>query len=471
MVKAKSDRTPQQPQHPRRAPGMDTSQLLFVEDAPDHQEPPTSRTKLEVALSAAETAASEAHASAERASLVAESTMAAARTARKAVEVALEAADDAESEALEAKEIAKKFSTEAEAAEARVQELRAKLPPLETHTSNRVSAWIEYPEKQREREPKPKPETAKRPRIVDVERVPETPQPVPRAKKRLVVPAGYKIVEQLEDDDLGVLCLARQLSMDRLVQLKLLHAEAVEDTQRVEQFLREARTAGRFNHPNLMRIHSAGRTGKQYYYSAEHVAGRTLEEIIAADGSFAAERASQVTCALASGLVQWEKHGLVHGGLNPTRVVETNSGDFKLMGLGLSRRGVDLMADLSPQELSYVAPEMILDESIDSRADVYSIGALLYFLLTAKRPHQADNRGDVIRAAREEPTLLVNSMRGVSRTLAEVVRKAMRPNPADRFGRAPELIKALDAAVSGSKIAAAASERLKSKNSSRRRRR
>jgi Protein kinase domain len=470
MVKAKSDRTPQQPRRRYRAPGLDTSQLLFLEDASDQQAPPPDQTQLQEELRTAQTELEEARACAERANLVAESTRAAARTARKAVEETLAAADRAESEAIEAGDIAKNVSAAARTAEARLQELRARLAPPQARTNNRVSAWIEYP--RRKSKSRPKPDTAARPRVIEAARVPKTPPPappIPRARKKLVVPAGYEIVKQLEDDELGVLCLARQVAMDRLVQLKLLHVEAAEDRELVEQFLREARTAGKVNHPNLMRIHAAGRAGRQYYYSAEHIEGRTLEATVADEGSFAPARACQVARALASGLAQWEKHGLLHGGLNPARVVESNSGDFKLMGLGLSRRGVDLMADLSPAELSYVAPEMILDESADSRADVFSVGALLYFLLTAKRPHGADNRGDVVRALREEPTVLLNSMRGVSKRLAAVVGKAMRPAPADRFELMSELIKALDAAVSGSKIVAAASERLK--NNSRRRRR
>ncbi len=465
MVKVKSNRTTSD----SRTPGLETSQLVFVEPPGEVKNVQPAESKLATRMREAIEAAAEAYARAERASVVAESTAAAAKTAKLSALEAVNAAEKAEAEALEASEVARRCAAEAEAAEARAAELRQKVESAESSATaaNRVSAWIEYPKPKTN-----KPETAKRPKIIIApskkEQQPETSTPKPKVRKKLIIPKGYEIVREIEDDEVGVLCLAKQVSMDRVVQLKLLHGEKAGDKELVERFLREARTAGKFNHANLMRVHSAGRAGRQYYYCTEHIEGPSLADAVKESGKFDAKRDCQVIRSLASGLEQWERHGLVHGGLNPSRTIEATSGEFKLMGLGLTTRGMDLMAELAPSELCYVAPELILGDSADSRADIYSIGAVLYFALTGKVPHEADNRGDVIRAAREEPTLLVNSMRGIPRALAAVVKKALQPDPAKRYELIPEMITALDTGISGSKIIAAVAERAKG---SRRRRR
>jgi len=464
MVKVKSERT----ESDSRTPGLDTSQLLFTEpeDESTPPRPPESSpaTRLRKAVATAE----EARSRAERANLVAESTAAAAETSRLAALEAISTAEKAEAEANEAARIARKYQVEAEESKKRAAQLQQKLDAAAAASAaaNRVSAWIEYPRPGIKAD---RPETAGRPAVEpEAAELSVVPEPEPRARKRFVVPKGYEIVKELEDDEVGVLCLARQVSMDRLVQLKLLHGERAADTKLVERFLLEARTAGKFNHPNLMRVHAAGRVGRQYFYSTEHIDGRSLLAAVKEAGKFDPRRGCQVIRTLASGLEQWEKHGLVHGGLNPSRTVQAPSGDFKLLGLGLATRGIDLMAELAPGELCYVAPELVLGDTADSRADVYSLGAVLYFMLTGKVPHEADNRGDVIRAAREEPTVLANSMHGVPRALAMVVMKALQPDPAGRYELIPDLIRALETGISGSKIIAAVAERAKA---SRRRRR
>jgi hypothetical protein len=457
--------SPQQPPRGRRRRerGGDTSQLLFV-DEPDPRE--IAEAALAAArekVAAAEAAAAETAERAERASLVAESTGLSARSVRQAAEEALAAAEKAEAELLEAREIARNYAAEARAASDQLAAARRELTRAETAAGNRVSAWIEYPQNRTE----PAAEAAPEPDLAVSEDPP--PQPAAVRKRKVQVPKGYRILKRLSEDETGVLCLAHQVAMDRPVQLRILHEDRCTDMSLVRAFLEEARTAGKFNHPNLIRVHAAGKAGRQYFYATEHFDGQNLQQAIASAGRLDPRAACEVVRGLASGLEQWERHGMVHGGLNPERAVRTTSGDYKLMGLGLVSRGIDLMAELTPLELCYVAPELVLGDSTDSRADIYSLGALLYFALTGSAPHLADNRGDVIRASREDSTALLRSLRGAPKSVASVVVRAMQPEPARRYELIPELISALEGGISGSRAIAAASERLK--GSSRRRRR
>jgi hypothetical protein len=445
---------------------------MFVDEARSAARAPTPPAAAPDVLSRAAAEATEARLMAERAAVVSESTAAAARTARDSAREALRLAEQAESQAAEAASVAREMTEQARSARARLEQLRrerdAEKRPAPV-PANRISPWIEYPQENKSAGEPARPLPARQTRAQPGPRpagAEEVLQPAPRGKAP--VPKGYQIIRRIGEDGFGTLYLARQISMDRLVQLRLVGGGGAGDGEATERFLREARTAGSFDHPNVMRVFAAGCIGSQCYCVNENLEGRTLATAVAEAGRFAPRRACETVRALASGLQQWEGHGLVHGGLNPARVFEGSSGEFKLMGLGLPSRGMDLMTGLPPAELSYVAPELILGDRFDSRADVYSLGALLYFTLTGRAPHAADNRGDVVRAAREGPGILVGAMRGAPRPLVEAVRKAMQAEAADRYGRIPELIAALDTAIEGSRSIAAMTERARS---SRRRRR
>jgi hypothetical protein len=499
MVRVNGSHQPRPPEgSPDRQERLDSAHLAVVEGFVPRPAAEADLAEARRRLAAAERAAREARERADRADVVAESTAAGAATAREMAREAISAAEKAEAETIEARRVARQYSAEAEAAGAESAAAREALAGLEAaardaaraeaaardaaaraeaeaeaqaEAARRVRPWIEYP---KPKSPAPAPEVREpRPataRRLDPIQVPLEAAERPRTpvRKRLVVPKGYEIIRRLADDEMGVTCLARQVGMDRLVQLKLLHEDKSGDREFVERFLREARTAGKFNHPNLIRVHAAGRAGAQYYYSIEHVEGQSLHAAVRGGSRFETRRALRVARDLASGLQEWEKHGMVHGGLGPARVVAAGSGDFKLLGLGLALRGVDLLAELEPAELSYVAPELVLGDSVDSRADCYSLGAVLFFMLTGQVPHAADNPGDVIRSARESPGPLMAAMRGLPRQLVAVVTRATQADPAARYEMISELIEAIDRAISGSRVAAAVSDRARA--ASRRRR-
>jgi hypothetical protein len=415
----------------RRSQGVllgETSQLIFVDD--ESAGSGTSRSVAETSEAGLPAAEAKVVRTSELARLAAARASAAeakAVAARASAAAAQEAAETAQAAARAARHEATEAASRASAAAAEADRLRraaaerASTPPARTDEAPR---------------PRPAPAGAGDKSAADGR---GTPPPTG-------LPQGYQLVRRLGVSELGELYLARQLSMDRLVRLNLLHPHLCGDLAFTARFIREARTAGQFAHPALMRIYEADCSAGRFYCAMEHVEGQNVEQIVGAEGVLPADRARTMAEALAAGLDLWARTGLVHGGLGPSRVIAAPSGDFKLMSLSLATRGIDLIAELPDGAINYVAPELVFSEQADFRADIYSLGALLFFALSGRPPHEASSPGETIRLARSG---LPRQMRlaGVAPAVCAVIGRAMQPDPAARFPSFGAMSAALAAAA------------------------
>ena len=217
--------------------------------------------------------------------------------------------------------------------------------------------------------------------------------------------AGYQVLEQIASGGMGVVYRARQLTLDRIVALKVLHPRLTSDPKFVERFEREVRTAGALNHVNIVHVQDAGQAEGTYYYAMEYVDGPTVAAELRARGAMAPERVVGIIRQIADALGFAHQQGIVHRDVKPENVMLASDGTAKLADLGLAtfleahttdvERGADgkLRVWGTP---SYMAPEVAQGKEADPRADLYSLGATMFHMLTGRVPFTASTAAEVL---------------------------------------------------------------------------
>ena len=217
--------------------------------------------------------------------------------------------------------------------------------------------------------------------------------------------AGYEVLDQIASGGMGMVFRARQMTLDRVVALKVLHPRLVADQKFVERFVHEAHAAGALNHVNIVHVHDAGCADGIYYYAMEYVDGPTVAQELRTRGSIPPEPAIGIVAQVATALAFAHAQGIVHRDVKPENIMLTTDCTAKLADLGLAKfvdtevgqaeRGTDgrLRVWGTP---SYMAPEVALGRDADSRSDLYSLGATLFHMLTGRVPFTGATATDVL---------------------------------------------------------------------------
>ena len=217
---------------------------------------------------------------------------------------------------------------------------------------------------------------------------------------------GYEFLQPLAAGGTSTVWLARQVSLDRTVAVKVLDASLLADEAERARFREEARAAARLDVPSIVRVVDFGEVGGELYYVMEYVEGTSLAEWLLANGRMAAEPALQVAEIVAAAMATaWEKAGLVHGDIKPGNVLVGTDGSVKLTDLGLSRLSARF-ASAGPAAMTaelegtptYLAPEQVGGEPATVQSDVYSLGLTLYHLVTGKIPFEGRSLADLLAA-------------------------------------------------------------------------
>jgi serine/threonine-protein kinase len=221
-----------------------------------------------------------------------------------------------------------------------------------------------------------------------------------------VIP-GYQLEAEAGRGGMGVVYRARQLSMDRVVAVKVLSRRLSSDPSYVTKFLAEARSAGKLNHENIVAAIDAGAAAGLHFFVMEYVSGRSVAETIEADGPIAPERAFAIAEEVARGLGHAHQAKLVHRDVKPENILLTADGRAKLCDLGLAKpaqvAGTGGKSDMTEGTPYYCSPEQALGRTdIDARSDVYSLGTTLYHMLKGEPPYDGDNaRAILVKQVRE----------------------------------------------------------------------
>ncbi|QJW96294.1 serine/threonine-protein kinase [Frigoriglobus tundricola] len=264
----------------------------------------------------------------------------------------------------------------------------------------------------------------------------------------------YLILDQLGSGGMGQVFLAEHAQMRRLVALKVLDPRAFEnDPVARERFLREARAAGTLDHPNIVRVYDLCQDGKILFLVMEYVEGLSLQALVSHNGPLDVAAACHYARQVAFGLAHAHEMGFVHRDIKPANLILERTGLVKVLDLGLVWSEADAATNLTKQldnksilgTADYVAPEQAVDSStVDARADIYSLGATLYFLL-AGRPLFPEGRTaqKLVWQQIKDPVPVDRLRPEVPPELAAVVHRMLKKHPSDRYTTAAEVFEAL----------------------------
>ncbi len=255
----------------------------------------------------------------------------------------------------------------------------------------------------------------------------------------------FVIEKELGRGGLATVYLAHQISLDRSAALKVLFPQFSADREFIVSFIKEARVAAQLNHPNIVQAYAVGEDEGIHYFAMEYVQGHTLKTLLANVGRLVVDRSLEITREVATALdVAWTSTQLVHRDVKPDNIMVTESGQVKLADLGLARAGSDLRESEETEILGtpqYIAPELLLGWPGDHRADIYSLGATLYHMVTGKYPYTGTSATDIARKHICEP--LVSPRRQVSDLpppVADLIEVMMAKRPGHRYQSAAEVL-------------------------------
>lgn len=263
---------------------------------------------------------------------------------------------------------------------------------------------------------------------------------------------GYQLVERLGIGGMGEVYKAVQLSLGRQVALKILSAELTTDRTFVERFLKEARAAGRLNHPNIVQVHDSGEQQGTYYFSMEYVDGGSVQDLIMGGKKLTETRATEITLQAARALDYAQKVGIVHCDVKPDNLMLTASGDVRLADLGIAKQTNEKgSADQSDGVFGsphYMAPEQARGLQLDHRSDLYSLGVTFYRMLLGRVPFNGKDAKEIMeRQVFDEP----EDPHNIDSTLAPmtylILDRLMRKRPGERYQGAANLITDLEIAL------------------------
>jgi serine/threonine-protein kinase len=264
----------------------------------------------------------------------------------------------------------------------------------------------------------------------------------------------YEVEDLVGTGGMSSVYRARDNVLERQVALKILHDHFSGDPEYVERFRREARAIAGLNHPNIVTVIDRGELGRHQFIVFEHVAGENLKDVVRRRGPLPVDEAVALTMQVARGLAFAHDHGVVHRDVKPQNVLIDENGTAKVTDFGIAR-SIDPGEGLTETGTvlgtsGYIAPEQASGLRVDSRSDQYSLGVVLYELLTGEPPYSGDNVMAVAMKHLREPVPRVRDRRrGVPASVDAIVSRAMAKRPEDRFPSTDDMVAALEAAQDG----------------------
>ena len=212
------------------------------------------------------------------------------------------------------------------------------------------------------------------------------------AGKKFEIP-GYQIIERLGKGSMGLVFKAKQTSVDRIVAVKVLLDSLAQNKEFIKRFQREAKIAAKLQHNNIVNAIDAGEVEGHHYFVMEYVEGATIKDELDKNKVFDEKVALKIVLAVAEAMKHAHERGLIHRDIKPENVILTKDGNVKLADLGLARLTADEKWAMSEAGMAigtpyYISPEQVRGQvDVDIRADIYSLGATLYHMVTGRVPY------------------------------------------------------------------------------------
>jgi serine/threonine-protein kinase len=273
---------------------------------------------------------------------------------------------------------------------------------------------------------------------------------------------GYHLLGKIGRGAMATVYKAKQLSLDRIVAVKVLPKKMSENKEFVDRFYMEGKAAARLSHPNIVQAIDVGSTPDNYHYFVmEYIEGKTLYDImqpppVGDNHSFSEDEALDITAQICDALAHAHERGLIHRDVKPKNIILTPEGVAKLTDLGLARDQDD--KQLAESEAGkaygtpyYISPEQIRGQvDIDFRADIYSLGATMYHLLTGRPPFEAETPSAVMHKHLKQPLKPVDHINtALSAGIGEIVEVAMAKKREDRYASTRDMLEDLRSVRAG----------------------
>ena len=287
-------------------------------------------------------------------------------------------------------------------------------------------------------------------------RVAQPPSAVPADRDPLIGSkiAHYRIESLLGQGGMGRVYKAHNTSLDKTCAIKVLPQEfAKQDQGNIDRFIREARSAAKVEHPNVLPVYFVGKVAKDYFIEMQYVDGGTLDGLMTRRGKLEVKEAAQIIRDVAMGLQAAHEKGIIHRDMKPTNVMLTSKGRVYVMDFGLAKMA-ESRTMLTQQGYvlgtpAYMPPEQAMGQTVDGRSDIYSLGVMFYQLITGTPPYTADSPvallyqhqhapiPDIAQVAPETPPVI-----------ADMIRRMMAKAPAERYQSCAEVVQELNAYLS-----------------------
>ena len=262
----------------------------------------------------------------------------------------------------------------------------------------------------------------------------------------------YKLLRHLGSGGMSSVYLAQHRISEQLRAIKVLPRKKVSDKSYLDRFYLEARAAASLNHPNVVRIYDICNENDTHYMVMEYVQGQDLYELVTAGGAVEIEEAINYVAQAAEGLAHAHERDLVHRDIKPANLLKTDQGDIKILDLGLALLSQDESESLTVLHnekvmgtADYLSPEQAVNShDVDSRADIYSLGCTLYYLLVGHPPFPKGSLAQRIAMHQsKEPVDIREGRPDCPDSLAHVCQKMMKKNPEQRYQNCAEVKAAL----------------------------
>ena len=273
---------------------------------------------------------------------------------------------------------------------------------------------------------------------------------------------GYTLLSKLGKGAMATVYKGRQISLDRIVAIKVLPKKSSESQEFVDRFYKEGRAAAKLSHNNIVQAIDVGSTPDNYHYFVmEYIEGRTLYDVmqpapVGEGRNFTEAEALDIGINMADALAHSHRKGLIHRDVKPKNIILTNQGIAKLTDLGLARETDDQQAAESEAGKAYgtpyyISPEQIRgDVDIDFRADIYSLGATLYHLVTGRAPFDGDSPSAVMHKHLREPLTPPDHINtDLSAGFSEIIEVAMAKDRDERYQSTEDLLEDLHLVKAG----------------------
>ncbi|MEI7455090.1 MAG: serine/threonine-protein kinase [Nitrosomonadales bacterium] len=254
----------------------------------------------------------------------------------------------------------------------------------------------------------------------------------------------YEVISELGQGAMGVVYKARDPLIDRVVAIKTINlGMAQEEMDEYEgRFYQEARAAGRLNHPNIVTIYDVGKSGDIAYIAMEFLEGCELRDLIRDNGKLPVDQVLDIVAQVASGLAYAHEHEIVHRDIKPSNIMVIQDGHVKITDFGIARMASSAVRTQTGMVLGspkYMSPEQVLGKTIDQRSDIFSLGVMLYEMLTGESPFMGENVNAIMfQTLNTTPVAPAKLNSRVPDMLNFIVAKALAKELDDRYQNAKD---------------------------------